>query len=931
MIIKQQNWVEQDKPASKFTLLQNRRLYSAANDIIERLPAHSINQLLEGYSEDVDKLLTEIVNQVDLAMNFGRSLDTENLSYIDNLAAAMDERLRILSFNYFCATVLSNFMMGWRNLEWGNLTQLFPWSSYLCSRGSGKCMSLNELVVMYDGSLKKVQDVKVGDLVMGPDSTPRKVLQLHRGKAPMYKIHQTYAKDYCVNEGHLVCIQWDKEKYIDHGSKGKKYIGREICKEEIPVEKIPQRWLYRYKKIYGYRVKGWDLPEKSLSIEPYFLGLWLGDGNSHNQVITTIDPEICLYLDQYADRLGGIHKRRFCSFHQKELYSCIVNIPGSKRNFLNENLEKLNVLRNKHIPDIYMRSSRQQRLQLLAGLIDTDGSLEKTKKNGGKSFIFANSNERLINDVRQLALSLGFRCVSVRKRVVSTTLKTNGKKYDLKGNIQYQCNISGDIDTIPTKIERKKCLKIEKIQDFSRSSLSITPVGKGDYYGFSLDGDHKFLLSDGTVVHNSYEFAYAFPLWRLYSYTKPIFYAGDTIDNKNRKETALITNMITLAKVHVGKIIEEIETNPILSNKLNPNKKAKLGETMIETENGGILHVRGKDSMIRGLHVGAAIVDDMPDESSIYSDEQREKLKETFRGTISPIVEPYGYFLISGTPYSTAPNELYNIIKADKRFAVFEYPIIFPDGRPLAPDRYTFDDIIQKKEELGTLVFSREYLVVPIADSSTIFPYEFLMKSTIGMENIAFADAIDYFPFKLQRVVVGCDFAVSGNIGADYTVYTVWGIDFMDNYYLIAIHRQKGMSHNEQVDKIVLFNTLFKPNKIVCEANGFQSILSGLARERGLKNIETFTTTEGNKKDLHTGLPSLSAMFERGQIKIPYAVGPTREMVKIIFGEFSSITFRSDRGKLEAVGSHDDICMSSFIAINSLREDSHITVQINTI
>lgn len=566
-MVKQQDWTEQDKPASKFTLLQNRRLYSAANDIIERLPAHSINQLLEGYSEDIDKLLTEIVNQTDMAMNFGRSLDTENLSYIDNLAAAMDERLRILSFNYFCATVLSNFMMGWRNLEWGNLTQLFPWSSYLCSRGSGK----------------------------------------------------------------------------------------------------------------------------------------------------------------------------------------------------------------------------------------------------------------------------------------------------------------------------------------------------------------------------SYEWCYAFPLWRLYSYTKPLFYAGDTIDNKNRKETALITNTMTLAKIHVGKIIEEIETNPILNNKLNFNKKAKLGETMIETETGSILHVRGKDGFIRGLHVGSALIDDVPDESSIYSDEQREKLKETFRGTITPIVEPYGYLIVSGTPYSTAPNELYNIIKADKRFAVFEYPIIFPDGRPLAPDRYTFDDIIQKKDELGTMVFSREYLVVPIADSSTIFPYEFLMRSTVGMENISFADTIDYFPFKLQRVVVGCDFAVSGNIGADYTVYTVWGIDFMDNYYLIAIHRQKGMSHNEQVDKIVLFNTLFKPNKIVCEANGFQSILSGLARERGLKNIETFTTTEGNKKDLHTGLPSLSAMFERGQIKIPYAVGPTREMVKIIFGEFSSITFRSDRGKLEAVGSHDDICMSSFIAINSLREDSHITVQINTI
>lgn len=550
------------------TVLQTRRLYDATIDILDRLPAHTVNQLIDGgYEGDIDNMLVDMVTQVDFAMNFGRSLDTENLNFIDNLAASMDERLRVLSLNYFCATVLSNFTMGWRNLEMGNLIQLFPWSCYLASRGSGK----------------------------------------------------------------------------------------------------------------------------------------------------------------------------------------------------------------------------------------------------------------------------------------------------------------------------------------------------------------------------SYQFCYAFPLWRLYSYTKPIFYAGDTVDNKNRKETALITNTMTLAKIHVGKILEEIDTNPVLIQKLNPNGKAKLGETMIETETGSMLHVRGKDGFIRGLHVGAAVMDDMPDESSIYSDEQREKLKETFRGTITPIVEPYGYLLASGTPYSTAPNELYNVIKADKRFATFEYPVIFPDGRPLAPDRFTFDDILQKKEELGTLVFSREYLCVPIADSSTIFPYEYLMRSTVGMENVKFSDTIDFYPFKLQRVVIGCDFAVSGNIGADYTVFTVWGVDSMDNYYLVNIFRQKGMSHNEQVDKIVLFNQLYKANTIVCEANGFQSILSGLARERGLVNIETFTTTEGNKKDLHTGWPSLSAMFERGQIKVPYCVGETRDMVNIIFGEFSSITFRSDKGKLEAVGAHDDIVSSSFMAINKLREDGHIKIQVNVI
>lgn len=436
----------------------------------------------------------------------------------------------------------------------------------------------------------------------------------------------------------------------------------------------------------------------------------------------------------------------------------------------------------------------------------------------------------------------------------------------------------------------------------------------------------------GRGSGKSFFWSYAFILWRLWSYCRPVPWRQNTIDNQNRKETCYITSTMTLAKVQIKKVREEIETNDLIAEKLNPNGKASIGETGITTETGSTLHIRGRDGFIRGLHVGAVLCDDMPDESSLYSDEQREKLKELLKGTIEPIVEPYGYFIVCGTPYSSAPNELYQVLKADKRFYCFEYPVIFPDGRPLAPDRYTFDQILAKKEELGTIVFNREYLVVPISDSSTIFPYEYLMRSTVGMENIRFATSIDDYPIKLQRVHIGVDFAVSGNIGADYTVYSVWGIDSMKNYYLLTYYRQKGMSHNEQIDKIVQLDRLFRPNKIVCESNGFQSILSALARERGLKNIETFTTTEGNKKDLYTGLPSLSAMFERGQLKCPYAVGETKQAVDIMFGEFSSITFKSDNGKLEAGSGHDDICMSSFLSINSLREsEKEIQIGVNLI
>lgn len=676
-------------------------LYNAVDNIIERLPERALNQLLEGYGNDVDTMLREMVHQSEKALYLGRTLDSESLSYVDNVKASMDNTLKILSLNYFITTMLPKFRLGWRNIEWGNLTQLYPWSCYLCARASGKCMSADTLVVMYDGALKKIQDIEVGDKVMGVDLTPRTVLQLHKGVAPMYKVRQSKGMTYEVNEGHLLCCYYNGY-FIDVEVDA-------VCRQQKDIRKL----------FLGYKVKN------------------IGKGT----------PE------------------------------------------------------------------------------------------------------------------------------------------------------------------------------FDYSSLKIEPIGEGEYYGFACDGDHKFLLEDGTVVHNSYQWSYAFILWRLWSYTRPTAYRQDTVDNANRKETCYITNTFTLAKVQIAKVTEEIEANDLIKEKLNPYNKASIGETAIKTETGSTLHVRGKDSMIRGLHVGACLCDDMPDESSLYSDEQREKLKELLKGTIEPIVEPYGYFLVTGTPYSSAPNELYQILKADKRFYCFEYPILFPDGRPLAPDRYTFEQILAKKEELGTIVFNREYLVVPISDTSTIFPYEYLMRSVIGMETICFASSIDDFPFKLTRVHIGVDFAVSGNIGADYTVYSVWGKDAMDNYYLLYYYRKRGMSHNEQVDKIVQLDRLFHPNKIRCEANGFQSILSGLAKERGLKNIEPFTTTEGNKKDLYTGLPSLSAMFERGQIKCPYAIGETRQAVDLMFGEFSSITFRSDNGKLEAASGHDDIALSSFLSINSLRED----------
>lgn len=419
----------------------------------------------------------------------------------------------------------------------------------------------------------------------------------------------------------------------------------------------------------------------------------------------------------------------------------------------------------------------------------------------------------------------------------------------------------------------------------------------------------------------TFEYVVAYSLWKLFSYDRPNHLVPDTIDNKNRKETLVITNTHTLGQEHVSKIVEEIKFNDILSEKLNPRGKASLNVTGVTTETGSKLHLRGVNGFFRGLHAGTVICDDMPDESSIYSQDQRDKLRDLFYGGITPIVEPYGNLIVSGTPYHQA--DIFSDIKKDKRFKIFEYPAVFPDGSLLSPDRFTFDKLEEERQSLGTLRFTREYLVVPISDDATIFPYDYLKRGTIGMENISYVENVDQFPIKMRRVVVGCDFAVSGDVGSDYTVYTVWGVDNNGVYYLMHIWRKRGASYLEQINQIVSLNQRFRANKVICESNGFQKNLSTMARERGMKNIEEFNTTSGNKKSWEDGLPSMSAMFERGILKMPYKDGKDRETTDMIFGEFNSIGV-TDKGKLESNNGHDDAAMSSLFAVQDLRENKTI-------
>jgi hypothetical protein len=82
--------------------------------------------------------------------------------------------------------------------------------------GTGKCHERDTPILMYNGSIKMVQDIIIGDQIMGDDSTPRKVLSLGTGRDTMYKIKPTKGDSFTVNSEHILCLNISKQgvKYI---------------------------------------------------------------------------------------------------------------------------------------------------------------------------------------------------------------------------------------------------------------------------------------------------------------------------------------------------------------------------------------------------------------------------------------------------------------------------------------------------------------------------------------------------------------------------------------------------------------------------------------------------------------------------------------------------------------------------------------------
>jgi len=430
---------------------------------------------------EVAKGLTmfEAENAVSLSIIRSMGIDKETIFEVKSQMIKKNGDLEISSFD---ETLDS--LKGYQNLkEFGLEVLSHPLSRgilLLGVSGCGKCLVKDTPVLCYDGSVVPVQEVKEGDILMGPDSLPRCVSGVVSGRGNLYKVTPKKGEPYTVNDAHVLSLKRSgSHNILNIGVTD--YVN--MCKD-TPA---------KAEQLKGWRC-GVDWPHISVPVPAYVLGAWLGDGDSRNPHITIGDPEIANEFSSYASQNGMFLQKDTYEDRGADRYRVVGKIGAGGKDVKGSNkflnfIREFDLVKNKHIPKCYLINDKVTRLEMLAGLIDADGY------HHGGCYEIITKYSKLRDGILFIARSLGFAAYSKEKE---SHCQTGG------GGVYHRISISGDISQIPVRVPRKKASLRKMNKDVCKVGINVEPVGVGSYYGFEVDKDHLFLLGDFTVTHNSH-------------------------------------------------------------------------------------------------------------------------------------------------------------------------------------------------------------------------------------------------------------------------------------------------------------------------------------------------------------------------------------------------------------------------------------------
>lgn len=423
------------------------------------------------------------------------------------------------------------------------------------------CFAKGTHIMMWNGNKKNVEDIKIGDELIGTNGSKRIVKKICTGQDDLYTVEQNTGVSYTVNSKHELLLKpifnkkiiikenyitthWFDKKSVRYKSK-KLYYNKENYEEilkqsnnliqniddkplRIKIEDYLKLSDSIKKRLYGFKSNNVNWEHQSVKIDPYILGSWLGDGYSNGSGFSGNDEEVIYkWMDwstfnqaevvhaapyRFSVRRKGAGYKRGAIGSEKDCPICIksncnicktsidyenIKKPKNSTCPLKDALKEYNLLNNKHIPECYLINDKETRLQLLAGLIDSDGCVT----NNGKRVTIIQTDKQLSEQICILARSLGYlvNMRIIKKRNISFPNSNIIKNY----KDQCSINISGTtLSKIPTLIKRKKCVNSNPNKDYFKTNIKVKFERYGKYYGFMVDKDNEFILPDFTAAKN---------------------------------------------------------------------------------------------------------------------------------------------------------------------------------------------------------------------------------------------------------------------------------------------------------------------------------------------------------------------------------------------------------------------------------------------
>jgi DNA-directed RNA polymerase beta subunit len=416
---------------------------------------------------------------------------------------------------------------------------------FLCP---AECFDPETPILMWDGTSKRAGNIMIGDVLVDDLGNPTTVRTTCSGFKNMYDV----IPDKCnfmkhrVTDNHILCLKIRGHKLIAQANRKDRKYTHMVKFLNRKENKIQERYFATLKEaedfvnsfddddtlditienylklnkttkdhLVLFKVEGIHWQKKDVEMDPYLLGLWLGDGLSAGTGFSLnykTDFETLAYWENWAQENEAIitkdNRYGFSIASKKNKEAAIAGLCNRVEEApLKKYLRKYNLLNNKHIPNEYLTNDRETRLKVLAGLIDTDGSV---RAEGREIRICQGpANYRIIDDAYTLAMSLGFSCGVKEGKSQWTDEKSGDKKF----STYKELTITGHkIYEIPTLLPRKKLAPIEnetqllRSKSFMCSKFNLVEVGIGPYVGWQLhDKRGRFCLTDGLSVHNTPE------------------------------------------------------------------------------------------------------------------------------------------------------------------------------------------------------------------------------------------------------------------------------------------------------------------------------------------------------------------------------------------------------------------------------------------